>query len=103
MKTKDIPAMVMLLAGGVYCLIRIRYQIPLMDFSVQLLIVLLVFWMMGGIVRMVLDKFMGEIEDPAKAEETEEAEEKDAEGEKEEDEDASDTEESDEEIPDEEV
>ena len=84
MKTKDIPAMVMLLAGGVYCLIGIRYQIPLMDFSVQLLIVLLIFWMMGGIVRMVLDKFMGEIEDKAKTEETEEAEEKDAEGEEEE-------------------
>ena len=81
MKTKDIPAMVMLLAGGVYCLIGIRYQIPLMDFSVQLLIVLLIFWMMGGIVRMVLDKFMGEIEDKAETEETEEAEEKDAEGE----------------------
>ncbi len=83
MKTKDIPAMVMLLAGGVYCLIGIRYQIPLMDFSVQLLIVLLVFWMIGGIVRIVLDKFMGEIEDKTKAEETEDAEEKDAEGENE--------------------
>ena len=83
MKTKDIPAMVMLLAGGVYCLIGIRYQIPLMDFSVQLLIVLLVFWMIGGIVRIVLDKFMGEIEDKTKAEETEDAEEKDAEGESE--------------------
>lgn len=84
MKTKDIPAMVMLLAGGVYCLIGIRYQIPLMDFSVQLLIVLLIFWIMGGIVRMVLDRFMGEIEDKAKTEETEEAEEKDAEGEEDE-------------------
>lgn len=79
MKTKDIPAMVMLLAGGVYCLIGIRYQIPLMDFSVQLLIVLLIFWIMGGIVRMLLDKFMGEIEDKAKTEETAEAEDKDAE------------------------
>lgn len=79
MKTKDIPAMVMLLAGGVYCLIGIRYQIPLMDFSVQLLIVLLIFWIMGGIVRILLDKFMGEIEDKAKTEETAEAEEKDAE------------------------
>ena len=81
MKTKSIPAMVMLLAGGVYCLIGIRYQIPLMDFSTQLLIVLLVFWIMGGIVRMVLDKFMGEIEDKANTDETEDAEEKDADGE----------------------
>ena len=70
MKTKDIPAMVMLLAGGVYCLIGIRYQIPLMDFTVQLLVVLLIFWMIGGIVRMFLDKFMGEIEDKTEVEES---------------------------------
>ena len=79
MKTKDIPAIVMLLAGGVYCLIGIRYQIPLMDFSVQLLIVLLAFWIIGGIVRMVLDKFMGEIEEKAESEEEKDAEEKDVE------------------------
>ncbi|MBQ2901966.1 MAG: hypothetical protein IJE49_08970 [Agathobacter sp.] len=83
MKTKDIPAIVMLLAGGVYCLLGILYQIPLMDFLVQLLIVLLVFWMIGGIIRMLLDKFMGEIEDKTKKEE-EETEEKDADGETEE-------------------
>ena len=78
MKTKDIPAIVMLLAGGVYCLIGIRYQVPLMDFSVQLLIILFIFWIIGGIVRMVLDRFMGEIENKADSEE-EDAEEKDAE------------------------
>ena len=81
MKTKGIPAMVMLAAGGVYCLLGILYQIPLMDFMVQLLIVLFVFWILGGIVRLLLDKFMGEIEDMAKEEE---AEEKDADGESEE-------------------
>jgi len=72
MKTKDVPAIVMLLAGGVYCLIGIRYQIPLMDFLVNLLIILLFFWILGGIVRMVLDRFMGEIEDKTEAEEEEE-------------------------------
>ena len=82
MKTKDLPAIVMLLAGGVYCLIGIRYQIPLMDFLIQLLIVLLIFWIFGGIVRMALDKFMGEIEDKSKSEEDEETDEEDAEGEK---------------------
>lgn len=91
MKTKEIPAIVMLLAGGVYCLIGIRYQIPLMDFSVQLLIVLLIFWMIGGIIRFVLDKFMGEIEEKAE-EENDKAEEKDAEGEKEESEEKTDEE-----------
>lgn len=83
MKTKGIPAIVMLAAGGVYCLLGILYQIPLMEFMVQLLIVLLVFWILGGIVRILLDKFMGEIEDKAKTEE-EEAEENDAEEESEE-------------------
>ena len=71
MKTKEIPAIVMLLAGGVYCLLGIYYQIPLMEFSVQLLIVLLIFWVFGGIVRMFLDKNMGEIEDKTKVEEEE--------------------------------
>lgn len=74
--------MAMLAAGGVYCLLGILYQIPLMDFMVQLLVVLLVFWILGGIVRLLLDKYMGEIEDKAK--DDEEAEEKDAEGESEE-------------------
>jgi len=75
MKTNYVPAIVMLLAGGVYCLFGIYYQIPLMDFCVQLLIVLIIFWIIGGIVRMVLDRFMGEIEDKNKEEAEEEAEE----------------------------
>lgn len=62
MKTKDVPAIVMLLAGGVYCLFGILYKIPLMEFLIQLLTILLIFWIFGGIVRMVLDRFMGEIE-----------------------------------------
>lgn len=82
MKTKEIPAIVMLIAGGVYCLLGIYCQIPLMDFCVQLLLILLGFWMLGGIIRMVLDHFIGDL-DKAKEEE-EEAEEKDAEDESEE-------------------
>ena len=78
MKTKEIPAIVMLIAGGVYCLLGIYCQIPLMDFLIQLLIILLGFWMMGGIIRMVLDHFIGDLADKAKEEE-EEAEEKDTE------------------------
>lgn len=61
MKTKDVPAIVMLLAGGVYCLFGILYKIPLMEFLTNLLIILIVFWILGGIVKMVLDRFMGEI------------------------------------------
>lgn len=61
MKTNYVPAIVMLLAGAIYCLFGIYNQVELMDFTVQLLIVLLVFYILGGIVRMVLDKFMGEV------------------------------------------
>ena len=80
MKTNGVPAIIMLLAGGVYCLLGILYQIPPMDFLVQLLLILLLFWILGGIVRMVLDRFMGEMEDKAKEEE-QETEETDTEGE----------------------
>ncbi len=58
MKTKDVPAIIMLLAGGLYCLFALRYRIPVMEFLIHLLIILLVFWMFGGIVKMVLDRFM---------------------------------------------
>ena len=61
MKTNYIPALVMLLAGAVYCLFGLMSGTPLFEFTVQLLIVLLVFYVLGGIIRMILDKFMGEV------------------------------------------
>lgn len=72
MKTKDVPAIVMLLAGAVYCLIGIRDKVPLWDFTIHLLIILLVFYVLGGIVKMVLDRFMGEIKEKESSEEEEE-------------------------------
>lgn len=74
MKTKDVPAIIMLLAGGVYCLFGILHQIPLTEFLLHLLAILLIFWMFGGIIKMVLDRFMGELVE-------EKEDEKDAEGE----------------------
>lgn len=74
MKTNYVPAIVMLLAGGVYCLFGIYNQTPLMDFCLQLLIVLIIFWIIGGIIRMILDRFMGEIEDKNKTEDNSEEE-----------------------------
>lgn len=61
MKTNYVPAIVMLLAGAIYSLIGLREGTPLFEFTVQLLIVLLVFYVLGGIIRMVLDRFMGEV------------------------------------------
>ena len=79
MRTNYVPAIVMLLAGAVYCLIGLMSGTPLLDFTVQLLIVLLVFYVLGGIIRMVLDKFMGEVgakevEEPAEETSQEEPE-----------------------------
>lgn len=71
MKTKDVPAIVMLLAGGVYCLFGILYKIPLMNFMIQLFTVLIIFWIFGGIIKMVLDRFMGEIEEKEEEEDSE--------------------------------
>ena len=68
MKTNYVPAIVMLLAGAVYCLCGLMSGTPLFEFTVQLLIVLLVFYVLGGIIRMVLDRFMGEIEDTSQEE-----------------------------------
>ena len=49
MKTNNVPALVMLTAGFVYCLIGIYYQVALTPFMVRLLIVLIVFYILGGI------------------------------------------------------
>ena len=84
MKTNYIPAIVMLLAGAVYCLFGIRAQVSLEDFLIQLLIVLLVFYILGGIIRMILDKFMGDVAVKTTTEENETATE--TEGEKSEEE-----------------
>ena len=85
MKTNYVPALVMLLAGGLYCLLGIFYQTPLLEFSIQLLIVLVIFWIIGGIIRIVLDKYMGEVKKPSKEEEEEASEENEESEESEED------------------
>ena len=86
MKTNYVPAIVMLLAGAVYCLCGLMSETSLLDFTVQLLIVLLVFYVLGGIIRIVLDKFMGEVgikeQEKFVEEASKEEEEKQAESEK---------------------
>jgi len=52
MKTKPIPAIVMLSAGFVTCIIAIYTHMELMAF----LLVLIVFYILGGIVKIILDK-----------------------------------------------
>ena len=65
MKTDHVPALVMLVAGAVYCLMRIRYTVPLIQFLTQLLIVLIVFWIMGGVLKIVFNETLKIVEEPS--------------------------------------
>lgn len=69
MKTNYIPAIVTLTAGAVYCLFGIYTRVPLFDFTIQLLIVLFIFFILGGIIRMVLESVMREVNSKTEIEE----------------------------------
>lgn len=75
MKTNFIPALIMLCAGFVDCLLAIRNRLSLREFTIELLIVLVVFYVIGIVVRFVLDKFFGTmtIDGTEEDEESEEA------------------------------
>lgn len=80
MKTKPIPAIVMLSAGFVTCIIAIYTHMELMAFTKSLLLVLIVFYILGGIVKIILDKNFAQMkeetadteENPEDSQETEE-------------------------------
>jgi uncharacterized protein HemY len=55
MNTKSVPALVTLLAGFIACVAGIRAHMEVADFLIMLLIVLIVFYFLGGVVRMILD------------------------------------------------
>lgn len=74
MKTKPIPAIVMLIAGFVTCIISIYTHMELEVFTKTLLIVLITFYIMGSIIKIVLDRSMKDME-AENVEETAEGEE----------------------------
>lgn len=81
MKTNGIPAIVMLLAGFVDCLIAIRTHMTLGNFTRQLFLVLLIFYVIGCIVKLILDRNMKAMEEVKTVkEELGEKEEKEKEG-----------------------
>lgn len=55
MKTNYLPAIIMLCAGFVDCLMAIKNHLSLKDFTIELLIVLVVFYVAGVIAKTVLD------------------------------------------------
>lgn len=56
MKTKTLPAIIMLLAGFVTCIVGIIEQIEIVRFTKILLLVLVIFYVLGLIIKMILDK-----------------------------------------------
>ena len=76
MKTKHVPALVMLLAGAVASLLMLIWKVDFFHFTRNLLIILIVFYILGLIVRAVLDRNFKDME-----EETQEGEEEGEDGE----------------------
>lgn len=77
MKTKPIPAIVMLVAGLVACIAGMAAHMETGRFVKMLLVVLIVFYIIGGIVKLLIDKNFKDMEEettdgeetPAEAEE----------------------------------
>ena len=69
MKTNGVPAMVMLLAGFVDCLFAIRTHMTLGSFTRQLFLVLLIFYIIGCVVKIILDRNIDKMEDVKTVEE----------------------------------
>lgn len=63
MKTKAVPAMIMLTAGLIDCILSIYCRLSLWRFTWQLLVVLIIFYFLGCIVQLILDKNFAKIED----------------------------------------
>lgn len=75
MKTKPIPAIVMLIAGFITCMIGIFQRIEMGRFLKMLLVVLILFYILGGVVKLVIDMNFKEMEEPSAEEQSEETEE----------------------------
>lgn len=68
MKTKPIPAIIMLLAGFVTCIMSIYQGLDLKTFTITLFIVLLVFYVMGCIIKYIIDRNFEGMADPVEEE-----------------------------------
>lgn len=70
MKTKPIPAIVMLTGGFVACVLGILNHMETTAFMKMLLLVLFIFYILGGIIKIVLDKGFPEPVEKNEKEET---------------------------------
>ena len=63
MNTKPIPAIVMLLAGFIACIFGIKNHLEIMNFIWTVLIAMVVFFIIGSVVRFVADRWMEKMAD----------------------------------------
>lgn len=77
MKTKSVPAVIMLIAGFIACVAGMIAHMEVAGFMKMLLVVLILFYILGCIVKIVLDKNFAEMQDEetTDGEETEDNEE----------------------------
>lgn len=64
MKTKPVPAIIMLTAGFVACVVGIVQHFSFETYVKTLFLVLIGFYLLGCIVKLVLDKGFGVMDDP---------------------------------------
>lgn len=65
MKTKAIPTIVMLIAGGIRCVYGILYREQITTFLLSLALIMLLFYTIGAIVKYVIDKNFAMLSDDA--------------------------------------
>lgn len=96
MKTNGVPAIIMLMAGFIDCVIAILTHMTLWDFTRQLLLVLILFYVIGCVVKMIIDRNFKDMEETQDQEETEDSKEEQDTDSSEQQEDTNQTEESEE-------
>ena len=74
MKTKSIPVILMLIAGAMACILGFVYQYETTHFFAMVLTVLIIFYILGCIVKIIIDKNFP-VESDQKEGEAEESEE----------------------------
>lgn len=63
MKTKTIPAIIMLTAGFIACIAGIIGHMEVVEFTKMLFIVLIVFYILGSIVKVIIDSNFKEMQE----------------------------------------
>ena len=58
MKTKYVPAIIMLIAGLIRAIAGVFYRQDIKDFLWAILIVMIIFYIIGSVVKVILDKSM---------------------------------------------